>query len=51
MIVTTLQKWLMGTIALSALFLVLTNPKGVAALAGGVKTIVGGTESQIIRGK
>lgn len=33
---------------IGALSLVLANPKGVAAAAGGIKTIVGGTEMQII---
>lgn len=51
MVVTTAQKWLLGTVGITALYLVLTNPKGVAALAGGIKDVVGGTESVIIRGK
>lgn len=46
---TTLQKWLSLMAGLGAGVLVLTNPNGFAKFAGGVKTIVGGTESQIIK--
>lgn len=47
---TILQKWLMGLIGLGAGYLVLTNPNGFSKFAGGVKTIVGGSETQIITG-
>lgn len=47
---TTLQKWLMGLIGLGALYLVVTNPKGVYSAAQAAKTAVGGTETQIITG-
>lgn len=47
---TTLQKWLMGMVALGALYLVVTNPQGVFRAAQSIKTVVGGTETQIITG-
>jgi hypothetical protein len=47
---TTVQKWLMAMAGLGALYLVVTNPNGVYKAAQSVKTIVGGTESQIISG-
>ena len=47
---TTIQKWLMGLIGLGALYLVVTNPTGVFKAAQSVKTIVGGSETQIITG-
>jgi len=40
----------MGLIGLGALYLVVTNPKGFYKFAQGTKTIVGGTEAQIISG-
>ncbi len=46
----TIQKWLTGLIGLGALFLVVSNPSGVAAAGSAVKNIVGGTETQIISG-
>jgi hypothetical protein len=47
---TTLQKWLMGLIGLGALYLVVQNPRGVFRAAQSIKTVVGGTETQIITG-
>lgn len=47
---TTLQKWLLGLIGLGALYLVVTNPNGVFKAAQSIKTIVGGSETQIITG-
>jgi hypothetical protein len=47
---TTVQKWLMAMAGLGALYLVVTNPNGVYKAAQSVKTIVGGTETQIITG-
>lgn len=47
---STIQKWLMGTIALAAGYLVVSNPKGVLAAGSAIKNIVGGTETQIITG-
>lgn len=44
------QKWVLIMGALGAGYLVLTNPKGFLAFAQGTKTIVGGTETQIITG-
>lgn len=48
--ITTLQKWLMGLLGLGAAYLVLTNPNGFYKAAQGVRTVVGGTESDIISG-
>lgn len=47
---TTLQKWLMGLIALGALYLVVTNPEGVFKAAQAAKNVIGGSETQIITG-
>jgi hypothetical protein len=47
---TTLQKWLMGLIGLGALYLVVTNPAGVFRAAQAAKTVIGGSETQIITG-
>lgn len=46
----TLSKWLMAMAGLGALYLVVTNPAGVYKAAQSIKTIVGGTETQIITG-
>jgi len=48
--VTVIQKWLGGLIGLGALYLVVTNPAGFAKAAGGLKTLIGGSETQIITG-
>jgi hypothetical protein len=47
---STLQKFLMGTVGLSALYLIVSNPKGVLAAGTAFKNIVGGTQTQIITG-
>lgn len=47
---TTIQKWLMGLIGLGALYLVVTNPNGVLKAAQAAKTVIGGSETQIITG-
>lgn len=47
---TTVQKWLLGLIALGAAYLAFTNPNGVYSAAKSVQTAVGGTETQIITG-
>jgi hypothetical protein len=47
---TTVQKWLMGLIALGAGYLVFTNPQGFASAATGVEKVVGGSEIGIITG-
>lgn len=46
----TVQKWIMGLVGLGALYLVVQNPAGFFKAAQGVKTVVGGTETQIITG-
>ena len=48
---STLQKFIMGAVALGAGYLVLSNPKGVAAAATAGKTLIGGTIAQITTGK
>lgn len=47
---TTAQKWLMGLIGLGALYLVVTNPEGVFKAAQGARSLIGGSESDIISG-
>ncbi|HEY1617998.1 MAG TPA: hypothetical protein VGG25_10295 [Streptosporangiaceae bacterium] len=45
------QKWLAGLIGLGALFLVVSNPKGVAAGLTAAQEFVSGTERTAITGK
>lgn len=47
---TTAQKWLMGLIGLGALYLVVTNPNGVYKAAQSARTVIGGSETDIISG-
>lgn len=47
---TTIQKWLLGLVALGGAYLVLTEPKGVAAAAQAGRNLIGGSESDIISG-
>lgn len=44
------QKWLLIMGGLGALYLIVQNPTGVYKAAQSIKTIVGGTETQIITG-
>lgn len=46
----TLQKWLMATAGLGALYMVVSNPQGVAAAGKALKDVVGGTVTQISTG-
>lgn len=39
------QKWLTGLISLGALYLVVANPKGVAAAFSSAQQFISGTES------
>lgn len=47
---TTIQKWVLGMVALGAGYLVFTHPQGFYSAAKGVEKVVGGTETQIITG-
>ena len=47
---TTVQKWLMGLIGLGALFLVVTNANGVLSAAKAGRTLIGGSEADVISG-
>lgn len=47
---TTLQKFIMGAVALGAGYLVVSNPAGVAQAGKSFQTIVGGTITQIVTG-
>lgn len=47
---TIVQKWLTGMIGLGALFLVVSQPKGVAAAGSALSGLIGGTEGTILRG-
>jgi hypothetical protein len=44
------QKYVLLAGALSAGYLVFTQPKGFLSFASGVKTIVGGTDTEIVTG-
>lgn len=50
MLMTTAQKWLMGLIGLGALYLVVTNPQGVYKAAQAGRSLIGGSETDIITG-
>lgn len=45
------QKWLAGLIALGAVYLVVTNPQGVAAGLNAAQNFVSGTEKTAITGR
>lgn len=47
----TIQMWLAGLLGLGALFLVVSNPKGVASGLGAAENFVSGTEKTAITGK
>lgn len=46
---TTVQKWLMGLLGLGALALIVSNPKGFYSATNGVRQLIGGTESDILK--
>lgn len=50
MLMTTLQKWLLGLVGLGGLYLVVTNPNGVLSAGKAVRNVVGGSETDIISG-
>jgi hypothetical protein len=47
---STIQKYLMGLVGLGALYLVVSNPKGIAAAGAAFKNITGGAVTQITTG-
>lgn len=47
---TVVQKWLLYMFGLGALYLVVSNGKGVLQAAQAGETLVGGTEAKIISG-
>lgn len=47
---TTLQKWLLGLVALGGVYLAVTNPTGVYRAGQAAKNVIGGSESEIISG-
>jgi hypothetical protein len=47
---TTVQKWLMGMVALGAAYLAFTNSAGVYKVAQAGTKLIGGSETQIITG-
>lgn len=48
---STVQKWLAGLIGLGALYLVVTQGKGLQTAFLGAEQFVGGTEATAITGK
>lgn len=46
----TVQKFLVLSAGLGALYLVVTNPNGFYKAAAGVQRVVGGTTTQIVTG-
>jgi hypothetical protein len=49
MVITTLQKWMMGLLGLGALALIVTNPQGFYSATSGLRNLIGGTESDILK--
>lgn len=47
---SVVQKWLAGLIGLGALFLVASNPTGIASGLGAAQKFVSGTENTAIKG-
>jgi len=47
---TTLQKWLGGLIGLGALYIVATDPVGIASFLGAGQKFISGTENTAIKG-
>lgn len=47
----TVQKWLSGLIGLGALFLVVSNPRGVASALSAGQQFISGTERTALTGK
>lgn len=47
---SVLQKWLAGLIGLGALYIVASNPQGIASAFGAAQKFVSGTENTAIKG-
>jgi hypothetical protein len=47
---TTIQKWLAGLIGLGALYIVSSNPAGIASGLGAAQKFISGTEATAIKG-
>jgi hypothetical protein len=47
---SVLQKWLAGLIGLGALYIVASNPQGIASALGAGQKFVSGTENTAIKG-
>jgi hypothetical protein len=47
---TVLQKWLAGLIGLGALYIVATDPAGIASALNSGQKFISGTENTAIRG-
>jgi hypothetical protein len=47
---STVQKWLAGLIALGALYIVASNPTGIASGLGAAQKFISGTEGTAIKG-
>lgn len=45
---SVIQKWLTGLIGLGALYLVASNPQGIATTLGAAQKFISGTESTAI---
>lgn len=48
---STVQKWLMGLLGLAALVVVVANPTGFYSATNGVRQLIGGSTSDIIKAK
>lgn len=48
---STIQKWLMGLLGLGALGVVVANPTGFYSATNGIRQLVGGSESDVIKAK
>ncbi len=48
---TVAQKWLMGLLGLSALVVVVSNPKGFYSATNGVRQLIGGSTTDIMKAK
>jgi hypothetical protein len=47
---SVIQKWLAGLIGLGALYIVASNPQGIATVLGAGQKFISGTEGTAIKG-
>ena len=47
---SVIQAWLAGLIGLGALYIVASNPTGIAAVLGGAQKFISGTEGTALKG-